>query len=281
MAFLRAGLLVLSAVTAMPFATGCAPLAAQTAAEALPAPAVRQLDEAKPQTILFVGNSYFYYNDSLHNHVQRMVVASGVLGDAEPSYKSATIGGAALRDHAVSHLVDHANLRVDDPFELVILQGISSAALTEESRTRFNEAATRHAATIRAAGAKPVFYMTPAYAPAHRRYSPDMTAQTARLYIDTANRLDAMVIPVGLAFEEALRRRPDIVLHKPFDSSHPSMLGTYLAAATVFATLYGQSPAGNPYDYFGAVSAKDALFLQQVAQDTVSSFFGRTANDPD
>ncbi|MBX7514283.1 hypothetical protein K3179_06925 [Qipengyuania sp. GH38] len=281
MAFLRAGLLLLAAASTMPLASGCSPLSAQSATYGLPAPEVTQLDHAPPQTILFIGNSYFYYNDSLHNHVQRMVAASGVLGEAEPSYKSATIGGAALRDHAVEHLVDHTKLSVDRPFELVILQGISSAALTEESRARFNEAATRHADTIRSAGAEPVLYMTPAYAPEHRRYSPDMTAQTARLYIDTANRLDAMVIPVGLAFEEALRRRPDIVLHKPFDSSHPSMLGTYLAAATVFATLYGQSPVGNPYDYFGAVSAEDALFLQQVAQDTVSSFFGRTANDQD
>ncbi|WP_100259803.1 DUF4886 domain-containing protein [Qipengyuania seohaensis] len=279
MTSLRAGLLVLFAAVSMPVASACSPLAAQSAAETLPAPEIRQLDQAAPQTILFVGNSYFYYNDSLHNHVQRMVVASGVLGSAEPSYKSATIGGAALQDHAVAHLVDHTNLRVDDPFELVILQGISSAALSEASRTRFTNAATKHAATIRAAGAQPVLYMTPAYAPEHRRYSPKMTAQTARLYIDTANRLDALVIPVGLAFEEALRRRPDIVLHKPFDSSHPSMLGTYLAAATVFATLYGQSPVGNTYTYFGSVSAEDALFLQEVAQDTVSSFFGRTTND--
>ena len=28
--------------------------------------------QAIPQRVLFVGNSYLYYNDSLHNHVERM-----------------------------------------------------------------------------------------------------------------------------------------------------------------------------------------------------------------
>ena len=34
---------------------------------------VQVLQNSKPQRILFVGNSYFYYNDSLHNHVRRIV----------------------------------------------------------------------------------------------------------------------------------------------------------------------------------------------------------------
>ena len=27
-----------------------------------------------PKRILFVGNSYLYYNDSVHNHVERMLI---------------------------------------------------------------------------------------------------------------------------------------------------------------------------------------------------------------
>ena len=30
--------------------------------------------QAIPQRVLFVGNSYLYYNDSLHNHVERMAM---------------------------------------------------------------------------------------------------------------------------------------------------------------------------------------------------------------
>ena len=35
-------------------------------------PQVKSLKGLKPSRILFVGNSYLYYNDSLHNHVKRM-----------------------------------------------------------------------------------------------------------------------------------------------------------------------------------------------------------------
>ena len=83
-----------------------------------------------------------------------------------------------------------------------------------------------------------------------------------------------MVIPTGLAFAEAYRRQPAIELHKSFDGTHPSLLGTYLAAATTFASIYRMSPVGNSYDYFGEISAEDARFLQEVAHDTVLAFYG-------
>jgi len=31
----------------------------------------------KPESILWVGNSFFYYNDSLHNHFGRLVRSAG------------------------------------------------------------------------------------------------------------------------------------------------------------------------------------------------------------
>lgn len=249
----------------------------RTASEAMQADgsnkaAVTQLTNPRPTRILFVGNSYFYYNDSLHNHVQRMAVAANVVRASEVTYKSATIGGAALRDHAIDHLLDPSNLRVEAKFEAVVMQGISSAALSENSRKRFTETAIAYAGKVRAAGGEPVLYMIPAYVPPHRQSRADMIDDIASLYIETGNRIGALVIPVGLAFDEAYRRRPDIELHKSFDGSHPSLLGTYLAAATTFAAIYQTSPIGNSYDYFGTVSSEDAEFLQQVAHDTVAKF---------
>ncbi len=34
-------------------------------------PNIKNIDQ--PNTVLFVGNSYLYYNNSLHNHFKRMV----------------------------------------------------------------------------------------------------------------------------------------------------------------------------------------------------------------
>lgn len=238
-------------------------------------PKVTRLKIDRPKHILFIGNSYLYYNDSLHNHIERMAIAGGLFKEPDLEFKSATIGGAALFDHNIDHLLDPKNLRVDQPFEVVIMQGGSAAPLSEGRRKRFSETAELYAKKVRAAGGEPVLYMTHAYVPPHPRARPDMIREIASLYVGTGNKIDALVIPVGLAFEEAYRRRPGIKLHTSFDGTHPSMLGTYLAACTVFASLYGVSPVGNSYSYFGEVSVDDARFLQEVAQDTVVNFYGR------
>ncbi|MBT8416317.1 MAG: hypothetical protein KJO42_02670 [Silicimonas sp.] len=108
----------------------------------------------------------------------------------------------------------------------------------------------------------------------HKRFDPNQTAVLEKHYVEAGNANGALVIPVGLAFAESYKRKPDMNLHKAFDGSHPNLLGTYLAASVVYATLY-QSPVGNGYDYFGKISKEDAAYLQQVAQDTVANFFGR------
>lgn len=241
----------------------------------LPQPEVTELKGSPPTHVLFVGNSYLYYGDSVHNHVRRMAGAAGLDSTSDFRYKSATIGGAALFDHNIDHLIVPENLRVDRPFDVVILQGGSAAPLSEERRQRFGETATEFSAKIEQAGGQTVLYMTHAYVEPHRRYRPGMIVDIASLYIETGNEIDALVIPVGIAFEEAYRRRPDIQLHKAFDGTHPDLAGTYLAAATVFASLYGVSPVGNSYDYFGKVEAETLLFLQTVARDTVSTFYSR------
>ena len=41
-----------------------------------PKPQVKAPQVEQPRRVLFVGNRYFYDNDSLHNHGQRMVVAA-------------------------------------------------------------------------------------------------------------------------------------------------------------------------------------------------------------
>ena len=37
---------------------------------------VKGLDNKSPERLLYIGNSYLYYNDSLHNHVRRMLEES-------------------------------------------------------------------------------------------------------------------------------------------------------------------------------------------------------------
>ena len=79
------------------------------------------------------------------------------------------------------------------------------------------------------------------------------------------------MIPVGLAFEMAYKKNPNIKLHKP-DGTHPNLLGTYLAACVVYASVYKESPIGIIYDYFDSIRSEDKLFLQEIAHETVVAF---------
>lgn len=248
-------------------------LANSAAAEA-PKPSVTSLGIEKPTHLLFVGNSYLYYGDSLHNHVRRMAIEAGLLTAKEAKYKSATISGSALHDHNIDSYIEPGKLRVKKPFQAVILQGGSAVGFSKKRPPVFKATVAEFSAKIRAAGGEPVLYMTHAYVPPHKRVDPGMTDLLNKIYTETGNANNALVIPVGLAFAEAYKRRPDGMFHMEFDGSHPNLLGTMLAASTVYAALYG-SPVGNAYDYYGRIGKEDLAFVQQVAQDTVTKYYGR------
>ncbi len=246
---------------------------------ALPAaavtPAVKSPQVDTPKRVLFVGNSYFYYNDSLHNHVRRMVIAGDPSIEKSLQYKSATIGGANLAHHNIDHLTEPGRIGIKEPFELVILQDGSAAPLSEKRRELSMEKIREHTELIRKRGGQVALYMSHAYVPPHKQAKPENISLTEAHYLAAGNAVNALVIPVGLAFEEAYRRRPGMKLHKDYDGTHPDLLGTYLAACVVYASVYGKPALGNTYDYYGRVSRDDATFLQQVADDTVRKFFGR------
>ena len=81
-----------------------------------------------------------------------------------------------------------------------------------------------------------------------------------------------LVLPVGIAFNEAYLQKPNIALHKA-DGSHPDMLGTYLAACVIFSSITHKSPKSLKYDYYGVIERGDRDFLQSIAHDTVEQFY--------
>lgn len=249
------------------FVSGCAATPPQI-------PVVDDVKAESPKRVLFVGNSYLYYGDSLHNHVRMLARTADPSLKRKLNFKSATISGARLDHHNIDHLTMPGALGVKDPFQWVVLQGFSAAALSEKGSERFWNTALAFDKVIKARGGKTALYMPHAYVKPNKRAKAENIRLNEDLYVSVGKEIGALVIPVGLAFEEAYRRRPEIILHKG-DGSHPEFIGTYLAACTVYASLYGKSPVGNEYDYFGRVDKETAVFLQQVAEGTVKAFYGR------
>jgi hypothetical protein len=238
-------------------------------------PKVKPADAGVPKRVLFVGNSYLYYGDSLHNHVRRLAVAADAQNEKQYKYKSATISGAALNHHNIAAYLEPGKLGIKEPFELVVLQGGSGAISSDARRASFAETVAAFDAEIKKHGARTALYMTHAYVKPHKKADPAMIRDIEKLYVETGNKTGALVIPVGLAFEEAYKQRPAMQIHKDFDGSHPDLIGTYLAACVVYASLYNASPVGNPYDYYGKIDKDTAAFLQAVADKTVRTFYGQ------
>ena len=226
-----------------------------------------------PERILFIGNSYLYYNDSLHNHLRRMVeeVFPNKIDNLE--FKSATIGGSKLSHHNIDHLLNHKNLSVSKPFDLVILQGGSGEVLTKKSRNEFAKQSGKLIKKIRKAGSEPALYMIHAYGKSHKKYDPNMINKVIKTYEASGMENNVLVLPVGIAFEKAYKLDKTIELHKFFDGSHPDMLGTYLAASVLYASIYKKDPTLIDYDYFGAINNEDREFLQKVAKSTVEEYY--------
>jgi hypothetical protein len=230
-----------------------------------------------PTSAIYIGNSFFYYNNSLHGHVSQL------LRSADPKDKfrgvSITISGSGFDWHDVesyfrpnavsSYSFDSANKinfnKLDKLFDVAIMMDCSQCPIHPQLKSVFRDFAKKHSDTVRKHGAKPAFFMSWAYADA-----PEMTAQLAEAYTQAGNDNDVFVIPAGLAFARANSQKPELNLYAP-DKRHPSLTGTYLSACTVYASLFKKSPVG--LSYVAGIDPAVAKFLQTVAWETVQDYY--------
>ncbi len=251
-------------------------LAFPALAQQAPRPAVTRVEA--PSSAIFIGNSFFYYNNGITNHL------TGFLRGGEPvgPFRSTLvgIGGSNMQWHDVasyfrpdavaSYGFDARNNIVFRPpgrlFDLAILMDCSLCPVHPQLSPVFEDYARRHSATVRANGAEPVFFMSWAY-----KDKPEMMAGLSAAYTAVGNANNALVIPAGLAFERSIAQRPGLDLYVS-DLRHPSLAGTYLAAATTYAAVFGRSPVGNRYD--AGLDADTAAHLQRVAWETVREYLG-------
>ncbi len=198
--------------------------------------------ETRPVRVLFIGNSYTYFNN-LPEIFAKLAQAGG-RGAVEAVM--AAPGGWRLKDHWEKG--DARRILGRGRFDFVVLQeqSLLGTALYLDGRPRvgsdefFHAFATRWAAEIRAAGAVPVFYLTWA-----RKIVPEDQTALNRAYLRAAAESRAKIAPAGLAWAEVLKRHPAIELYYD-DGSHPSPAGSYLAACAVYAAIFGRNPRGLP-----------------------------------
>jgi hypothetical protein len=216
--------------------------------------------------VLFVGNSYVYFND-LPGLVASLAASGGIALETH----SVVEGGMTLLGHSKSaETLDQIR---SGGWDGVVLQEQSTRPIY--APTAMAIAARQLAREIRRAGSRTLLYLTWA-----RKTYPDQQADLDGAYYRVSQDLGAEVAPVGPAWRLALAERPGLALHQA-DGSHPAASGTYLAACVFFAVLTGRSPVGLDVRTVQAgdggastpveLSIEDAEFFQRVAWQAVRS----------
>lgn len=253
--------------------------AAMALASAQDKPLVKEFGPTPPRSVAYIGNSFFYFNNGILSHLSPMV-AEGMKGHP---YRSSmiTISGSGFDWHDVdsyfrpnavgkySFAADNSVVfnTIDKLFEASVMMDCSQCPIHPTMKPIFHEYAKKHSDTVRKHGSQPVFFMSWAYAD-----KPEMTQPLADAYTAAGNANRALVIPAGLAFAKSLAQHPSINLYAP-DKRHPSVEGTYLSAATTYATLFNKSPVG--LSFTAGLPTEVARHLQQVAWDTTQQYLGR------
>jgi len=211
-----------------------------------------------PRKILLVGDSFTYYQNGIYTHFERLAAAANppLVVTADKS----VFGGASLR--RLWDLKEPVKAIDTATYDVVALQ----EDIPETTIADFREYAGKFVAEVRKNRARPVLFMAWAY--------PQLgwisMAEIAQAHRDAAKELNVDVAPVGLAWQQASKRRPGMNFYGP-DQEHPSMYGTYLATCVIYATIYGRDPNGFAYVPSG-LTPEEAAFLRRIAWQTVQDY---------
>ena len=233
-------------------------------------------DAKEVSSIMLIGNSFFYYNNSLHNHL-------GDLYDADPELdtprrRSITINGSSLSWHDVESYLSNdeiGSFKIDsdtntyEPYEdqdidVVIMMDCSLCPINDERKDSFYKYVKKHSQTIRSKGIEPILFMSWPY-----KNKPEMQQKLEEEFFKASKLNNLRMIPAGQAFLYINQNFPNINLYTK-DLRHPSKEGTYLAALMVFTSLSNKSPIGNTY--IMDLDPNVAEILQKAAWKTYKDF---------
>jgi len=210
------------------------------------------------KNILFLGNSYTYYND-LPGMLRNLASAAGV----SATTSSNTPGGQTFEGHRASSIGTINSGRWD----VVVLQEQSVKPVDLRYGSLADSIALVEAIRSKDECTIPVFYQTwgrlDGLGGMTFHQMQDMITTSYSAFARASK--PASVAPVGEAFRDFGDTRQSLYAS---DGSHPSPQGSYLAACTMLETIWGISCVGNSFTP-GGVSKHGTL--QTLATQAVSA----------
>jgi hypothetical protein len=214
-----------------------------------------------PANILFVGSCLTFMNQGVNWYLQNMVQAPG--SHLTVSAMAYTMAGQSLvhlwkRNVSLQSSDDKSLFGLGRKFDVVVLQEQNAAFDPRSFQTHVRLFTT----AIREQGGEPILFLPFPYV---NPGEADMEALTAA-HLQIAKELGIRIAPVGPAILTALKLRPQIELILG-DSADPDILGTYLAACVIYATIFEESPEGNLFrgPFLESMPGETIAFLQETA----------------
>jgi hypothetical protein len=180
--------------------------------------------------VLFVGNSYVYYNN-----LSQLI---NLLTDSMPTQlicTKSTVGAAHLGEHWRGlRGLRSKELITQKKYDIVVIQDNSMWPI--EHKDSLLSYGAMFCKLIRDQGAKPYLYTTWA-----RQKTPETQSVITQAYQELAAATGATRVPVGDAWQLTRELHPEMNLFF-MDGSHPANLGTFLIALSFIKKITGQLP---------------------------------------
>lgn len=229
------------------------------------------LSAEDPVKILFIGSSYFKYNNlpelfrNLADHSEKEVEIDSYI----PS-------GLFLSNHAASATT---KLKIDSKdWDYVVLQGVGSLMAYPDSITDHPVYPAiqelKKKIVNNSPSTKVIFCMPWAFEDGMtwvEGWTDEFDDMQEKIYdrtIQYSRQLGFMIAPVGWAWYHVLEEKnyPLHYLHLS-DWNHPTMEGSYLMACVLYSSIFLESTHGNPYD--AGLSPVDAAYFQEIGSSIV------------
>ena len=222
---------------------------------------IRAQDSA---SVLFIGNSYTYYND-MPGLFQDL---SNSLGKA--TYVDAKVNGGATMQFHADDPVSYQKMNSSN-WDYVVLQAQSQEPSFPffQVNTQTLPYAVQLADSVHSIYdcSQAMFFMTWGRENGDPQWDSintfdKMNERLRNAYLRFADSSESSVSPVGVAWKYVRDNHPSISLYTG-DGSHPKPAGSYLAACTFYASIFHESPEGSTF--YGGLDASTAEILQNAA----------------
>lgn len=191
---------------------------------------IKAADKRDTTRVLFVGNSYVYYN----NLIQMIGLITDSM-DHKIICRKSVIGAATLGEHwnGLRGLKSKQAI-TQGKYQIVVIQDNSMWPIQhKDSLLLYGQA---FAKLIEQSGAKTYLYNTWA-----RKKTPETQDIINAAYEELSMRTGAVRVPIGACWAKARVEKPEMELFHP-DGSHPSALGTFMIALGFVKSITGTLP---------------------------------------